>query len=121
MKTIKTLLLSVALFVGILSPVALPSVAYADAKTGIETGIEATGQSGGTDMEGFIANIINILLFLIGALSVVMIIYGGIRYVISGGDSGQVTSAKNTIMYAVVGLVVAILAYAIVNFVVGQL
>ena len=70
---------------------------------------------------GFVTDIINVFLFLIGALSVVMIIYGGIRYVTSAGDSGRVTSAKNTIMYAVVGLVVAILAFAIVNFVVGSL
>ena len=60
----------------------------------------------------------NVMLFLIGAISVVMLIYGGIRYTISQGDSTAVTNAKNTIMYAVIGIVVAILAYAIVNFVV---
>jgi hypothetical protein len=48
-----------------------------------------------------------------------MIIYGGIRYTTSAGDSSHVKAAKDTILYAVVGLVVAILAYAIVNFVVG--
>ncbi len=64
---------------------------------------------------------VNVLLFVIGALSVIMIIYGGIRYVTSGGDQGAITSAKNTIMYSVVGLVVAILAYAIVNFVIARL
>lgn len=67
-----------------------------------------------------ITQIINILLFLIGAVAVIMIIIGGIRYVLSNGDSSQITGAKNTIMYAVIGLVVALLAYAIVNFVVGQ-
>ena len=46
-----------------------------------------------------------------------MLIIGGIRYTVSGGDSGAVTSAKNTILYAVVGIIVAVLAYAIVNFV----
>jgi hypothetical protein len=50
-----------------------------------------------------------------------MIIYGGIQYVISVGDSGKVAKAKNTIIYAVVGLIVAILSYAIVNFVISQL
>lgn len=59
----------------------------------------------------------NILLFLVGAISVIMLIIGGIRYVISGGDQNQVTSAKNTILYAIVGIVVAFLAYAAVNFV----
>ena len=60
----------------------------------------------------------NVMLFLIGAISVVMLIYGGIRYTISQGDSTAVTNAKNTIMYAVIGIVIAILAFAIVNFVV---
>ena len=60
----------------------------------------------------------NVMLFLIGAISVVMLIYGGIRYTISQGDSTAVTNAKNTIMNAVIGIVIAILAFAIVNFVV---
>jgi multisubunit Na+/H+ antiporter MnhB subunit len=47
-----------------------------------------------------------------------MLIIGGIRYTISQGDQSQVTSAKNTILYAIIGLIVAILAYALVNFVV---
>ena len=64
---------------------------------------------------------INIMLFIIGILSVIMLIYGGIRYVLSSGDSGAVTNAKNTIMYAIIGLVIAILAYAIVNFVIGSI
>ena len=63
----------------------------------------------------------NAALFLIGAISVLMLIYGGIRYTVSGGDTKQVTDAKNTILYAVVGIVVAIMAYAIVNFVIGRL
>lgn len=62
--------------------------------------------------------ITNILLFLIGAISVIMLIVGGVRYVVSGGDSSAVTGAKNTILYAIVGIVVAILAYALVNFVI---
>jgi multisubunit Na+/H+ antiporter MnhB subunit len=59
-----------------------------------------------------------VLLFIIGAVSVIMLIIGGIRYTISQGDQSQVTSAKNTILYAIIGLIVAILAYALVNFVV---
>jgi len=66
-------------------------------------------------------NITNTALFVIGALSVLMLIYGGILYTVSAGDSGKVTTAKNTIMYAVIGIVVALLAFAIVNFVIGSL
>jgi multisubunit Na+/H+ antiporter MnhB subunit len=61
-----------------------------------------------------------VLLFLIGAVSVIMLIIGGIRYTISQGDSSAVTSAKNTILYAIIGIIVALLAYAIVNFVLGS-
>ena len=66
-------------------------------------------------------SITNILLFLIGAISVIMLIIGGIRYVISGGDQNQVTSAKNTILYAIIGIVIAFLAYAAINFVISSL
>jgi len=70
---------------------------------------------------GIFQTITNILLFLIGAIAVIMLIIGGIRYVISGGDQAQVTSAKNTILYAIVGIIVAFLAFAAVNFVTTQL
>lgn len=69
---------------------------------------------------GIFRTITNVLLFLIGAVSVIMLIVGGIRYVVSGGDSTAVQNAKNTILYAIVGVVVAILAYAVVNFVIGS-
>ena len=65
-------------------------------------------------------NVVNILLFIIGAVSVIMLIYGGIRYTTSGGNANSVTAAKNTIMYSIIGLVVAILAFAVVQFVVNQ-
>lgn len=61
--------------------------------------------------------IVNTLLFAVGAISVLAIIIGGILYVLSAGNSGSVTKAKNTIFYAIIGLVVAFLAYAIVNWV----
>ena len=70
---------------------------------------------------GIITDITNVMLFLAGALAVVMIIYGGLRYVISGGNSTAVSAAKNTILYAIVGLVVAFLAFAVVNFVLEAL
>jgi hypothetical protein len=70
-----------------------------------------------TSSDSFVGAIVNTLLFLVGAVSVLSIIIGGILYVTSSGDSGNVTKAKNTILYAIVGLVVAFLAYAIVNWV----
>jgi hypothetical protein len=70
---------------------------------------------------GIFEKVTNILLFLVGAISVIMLIIGGIRYVVSGGDQAAVTSAKNTILYAIVGIVVAFLAYAAVQFVTSSL
>jgi len=70
--------------------------------------------------DGSIFNIVvNILLFIIGAISVIMLIFGGIRYTTSAGNAAAVTAAKNTIMYAIIGLVIAFLAYAIINWVLG--
>jgi len=70
---------------------------------------------------GIFKTIVNIALYVIGAISVMMLIYGGIRYTISSGVEKDVTAAKNTILYAIIGVVVAILAYAIVNFVLESL
>jgi hypothetical protein len=67
---------------------------------------------------GSIVNtVINIMLFIIGILCVIMIIFGGIRYTISRGKDDEVKNAKNTILYSIVGLVIAIIAYALVNWV----
>ena len=72
-------------------------------------------------VSGVFTRITSILLFLVGVLSVVMIIIGGLRYVISGGNTTAVTAAKNTILYAIVGVVVSLLAYAMVNYVLTTL
>jgi len=62
---------------------------------------------------------INLLLYAVGVISVIMLIVGGFRYVVSGGQKEAVTAAKNTILYAIVGLLIAIFAYAIVKFVIS--
>ena len=84
----------------------------------------ATGKSRDdvrTEVAVNIANIIDGLLYLMGAISIIMIVYGGFRYVISRGDSTAIQSAKNIILYAVIGLALALLAKVIVTFVVGEL
>lgn len=72
------------------------------------------------DVDTLVQTAIGILSFVIGIISVIMIIVGGIRYVVSNGEAAKIKSAKDTILYAIVGLVVSLLAYVIVNFVVGQ-
>ncbi|MBR0480311.1 hypothetical protein IJJ46_00575 [Candidatus Saccharibacteria bacterium] len=68
---------------------------------------------------GFIRKLTSWVLLAVGTISVIMLIYGGFRYVISGGDSKKVTDAKNTILYAIIGLIISMLAYAIVNFIIS--
>ena len=68
-----------------------------------------------------IARVLKTMLFIIGALSVVMIVYAGFNFVTSAGDSGKVNKAKGVILYAVIGLVVSLLAYAIVSFVTSSI
>ena len=78
-------------------------------------------QDSDANMNNIIKTITSTLLFLLGAVAVIMIIFSGFKYVTSSGDQTKVASAKNTLMYSVVGLVVAVAAYAIVDFVLSRL
>lgn len=103
--------------------------------TGGGAGAPAQGEGGGSggssssicgavkqdDAPDIIKNVINTILIVLGMVAVIMIVIGGIRYTLSNGDASSVKGAKDTILYAVVGLVIAILSFAIVNFVLGQL
>ncbi|MDR1032908.1 MAG: pilin [Candidatus Nomurabacteria bacterium] len=96
--------------------------AASGASGGVSGGANAArGDSQPSDLfgnTGIFTQVTNTILFIVGALSVIMLIYGGLRYIISGGDSKKVTDAKNTIMYAIIGLIIAVLSYAIINFVI---
>jgi heme/copper-type cytochrome/quinol oxidase subunit 2 len=76
-----------------------------------------TRPNGQGDATSIVQTIINVMLFIVGILSVIMIIFSGIRYITSAGDKSKTESAKNTLVYAVVGLVVAIVAFALVQWV----
>jgi cytochrome bd-type quinol oxidase subunit 2 len=93
-----------------------------DATTTINNGLNAACSGGAcnnnTDLQRLFGLIANTLIFLVGAVSVIMMILGGLRYVISNGDQKNVTAAKDTIFYAVIGLVVALASYAVVHFVI---
>ncbi len=94
--------------------------------TNLSSGLNAahgTGTPGSistTGNDSTVKKVVDFLLYIVGILSVIMLIWGGIRYTTSAGDAGKVTSAKNTILYALIGLIVAVLAYAIVQFVFSQ-
>ena len=70
--------------------------------------------------DGVVTQIINVFLYIIGIISVIMLIFGGFLYITSAGNPEKVKNAKNTIMYAIIGLIIAIFAYAIINWVVTQ-
>ena len=121
-QSIKTILMTVLLGVGLALPVFISEAAHA-----VNPISDACSQSGSassicTDpnantVGSVTKTIVNVLLFVVGIVSVIMIIIGGIRFATSGSDSGAVSSAKNTILYAVVGLVIAFIAFAVVNWV----
>lgn len=128
-KTIKTILAGLLfvplLALGVSTVSGPPAYAACDDSLSLQSGADcAQGNGQATDLfgsDGIFRTVTNILLYLIGAVSVIMLIIGGLRYVVSGGDQSAVTSAKNTILYAIVGIVVAFLAYAAVNFVATNL
>jgi len=124
MKNIKNLVLviGITLGIGLFVPVNAGAASAIDAQcVGItEADKSAVCSDKDAKPNNLIANIINTLLYVVGALSVIMIIVGGLLYATSNADASRITMAKNTIMYAIVGLVVAFLAYAIVQFVVAK-
>lgn len=88
-----------------------------DAQEGINA---AQGNLQTTSLTDSVANVTNIMITIIGIISVIMLIIGGFRYVLSGGDQKGTTAAKDTILYAIIGVVVALLSYSIMNFVINQ-
>lgn len=97
----------------------------ASAQGAIQSGVQAAQGTGVPTTlfgdAGIITTITNTLLFIAGALAVIMIIFGGLRYATSAGNAASVTAAKNTILYAIVGLIIAFLAFAAVNWVLGAI
>lgn len=125
-KQLLALLALPVLAFGVATPVfAAPNLTLSDGANSAKGNDQAScifpGQSGCDSGETpLFQTITNVLLFIIGAVSVIMLIIGGFRYTVSQGDSSALTSAKNTILYSIIGIVVAILAYGIVNFVIGS-
>ncbi len=78
------------------------------------------GQQGGNGLTSIAQNVTNIFSIVVGIVAVIMIIYGGFKYITSGGDSGNVSSAKNTLIYAIIGLIIVALAQIIVHFVINS-
>lgn len=133
---LKSILTGVVLLLAMGSPLMLSSVANAAATTsnlcqgangnlsgvGVGTGTNSCtgGSKAGTSVDNTIKLVLNLFSAIVGIIAVIMIIIGGIRYVTSGGSSEKTTSAKDTILFAVVGLIVVALAQIIVKFVLNK-
>ena len=121
MKNIAKIILPILVICGIMF--ALP--ASTAGATTLQEGAEAARCDGcPSDLfgeTGVFRQVTNTVLYIVGIIAVIMLIIGGIKYVVSGGDSKKVTDAKNTVLYAIIGLVICFLAFAIVNFVITTL
>lgn len=130
-KKLKNIILSSGVMLALLVPAFVPVTvgAQADIEDNLCKGANLSFTNSGDCQPGgeaentvnnLIEDIINILSVVVGVIAVIMIIVGGIKYILSGGDSGNVTTAKNTILFALVGLVIVALAQIIVKFVLSR-
>lgn len=130
-QVIKKILTSASLLSLLLVPALVPATVGAqEIQESLECGAElnvdavtsgtpacATGDDAGTKLNDIVRLVINIFSVVVAVVAVIMIIIGGLKYIMSGGDSGNITGAKNTILYAIIGLVIVALAQFIVRFV----
>jgi hypothetical protein len=133
-KKLKTALYTLAATAMLLAPsIALPAIVHAggdiqnslcqgSALNFTSSGTQCTTTSAGAEdqINNIVTLVINIFSVVVGIVAVIMIIVGGIRYVTSGGDSGNVSAAKNTILYAIIGLVIVALAQVLVRYVLAR-
>lgn len=91
-----------------------------DPDGGTSTDCADTGDGATDKVNDTITMIINVFSTVVGVIAVIMIIWGGLRYITSGGDSGKIGNAKNTIIYALLGLIIVALAQFIVRFVLAK-
>lgn len=128
MKNLQKILFSLCLLIGILAPA---GIARADVLDPVcvnnPTATACQGRNQTVDNNsifgpnGILTKVARLLAIVVGLASVIMIIIGGFQYVMSSGDSANITNAKNTILYAIIGLLVALLAQGIISFVLVRL
>ena len=95
-------------------PVVLSTIQSQINSAGADTGAE-------TDVTNTVGTALNVVFGIVAIIAVVMIVIGGVSYTTSQGDPGKVKKGNDTIMYGIIGLVISILAFAIVNFVLQAL
>jgi hypothetical protein len=136
LKNIKRIIAGLSLLGLVILPLAGPTAVYAqtDPNPALNCGVQGNIEGGtstnpncpsdttdpGQRLNDLLKLIINLFSVIVGVTAVIMIIIGGLKYITSGGDSGNVTNAKNTILYAIIGLVVVALSQFIVRFVLSR-
>ena len=131
---IRKILLSLSLLVSMAVPALVPVAAHAadgikeNLCAGANLDVNSSCNTGGiTDAEAsakindILRTVINFFSLIVGVVAVIMVIYGGLKYITSGGDSGNVGSAKNTIIYAIIGIIIVSLAQFMVRFVLTKI
>jgi hypothetical protein len=132
-KKIKNMLIALTAVSTLALPLLAPTLVYAQSTNATAPGLcsginldptvtdcNSSATDAQTHINDLLKEVINIFSVIVGVIAVIMIIFGGLKYITSGGDSGNVSGAKNTIIYALVGLVIVALAQFIVRFVLGK-
>lgn len=133
LKKLKSTLIVAASVIALALPAAAPVVVVNAASPDIQGSLcggtdklqldssgTCDGQTATNDFNNIITKVVNIFSIVVGIVAVIMIIVGGFKYITSGGESNNVSSAKNTILFALVGLIIVGLAQFIVHFVLGH-
>ncbi len=134
LNVLKNKIIILLAFLTLSMPVFIPVGAAACGNIGSDVGSGINATSGGgssgsyscgtsgsitSGIKGLAKTVVDIFSVVVGIISVIMIIYAGFRYITSGGESGSVSSAKSTLIYAIIGLVIVVLAQLIVHYVLG--
>ena len=129
MKKARFITAAVALALSVFGLSLIPTVTHAVGSTNVcDTNVpqeikDANGCGGGgsTDFANVICEIIKIVVGFMGAVAAIFVVVGGFQFMTSAGDAGKVAKAKQTILYSLIGLIVCVLAFAIVNFVITNI
>ena len=134
-QKLKSLVMKLSIASLLLVPALVPAVASAQDGPSPQAGVcqgastlqfgDGSGDCSDTGdaeetVNSLVTSIINIFSVVVGIVAVIMIIWGGFKYITSGGDSGNIGTAKNTILFAIVGLIIVAMAQIIVKFVLAK-
>lgn len=131
-QTLKRIVTNLALMGLLVAPMLAPATVHgqsikdelckgANLSTNTTPGDCTPGGTAETQVNSLLTSVINIFSVVVGVVAVIMIIIGGLKYITSAGDSGNITGAKNTILYAIIGLVIVAMAQFIVRFVLARI